>query len=486
MRSDRAVLEAAKAKMLALLGVTGQASLPLVDSLFEVVDVRKSSIDGKGAEEAIVGSVARFTVTASRRVAQRTLSAPPLPNPRPADKEPDDDEPGGPRTRLSGLPLVASFVRASDGAPMAKVELDDIGNGTYEGAYLPSAEAFPVEVLAQSVGSVVACELRVDLLGTPLGGSPIPVRVMGGVCSPRSTVSAVRKWTRLIEAGVQTPVFVVTARLADGSAVGSQTGMRCDVESVGSVGALPADCSFIVDEEALDGSFTVHLLAPLSFEGLVRCAVKLGGEAVEGSPFSVHVAPPLTAPTPTTFSNAFEKLKLADGMSLDTASSLTAMMVDLQPLELNAVAHAFRRHGAPCVRQANLSHNPLGDEGVEILSRALHFGTWVTRVGGQLLHTEALGAMQLLKLTGCQVSDDGAIALSAALIAGALPELQSISLDANRVGDRGLGGLGLVLLDSGAMPRGTHLWLTSNPHTAEGRASLEAACVTRPRLQLHF
>ncbi|CAK0872197.1 unnamed protein product [Prorocentrum cordatum] len=111
-----------------------------------------------------------------------------------------------------------------------------------------------------------------------------------------------------------------------------------------------------------------------------------------------------------------------------------------------------------------------------LLYQGLGWGDEEVRQVAAVLASVALPRLQLLGLDGNRVGDEGAAALAAALRApGALPSLQLLGLDGNRVGDEGAAALAAALRAPGALPRLQLLGLASNRVGGEGAEALRAA-----------
>ena len=78
---------------------------------------------------------------------------------------------------------------------------------------------------------------------------------------------------------------------------------------------------------------------------------------------------------------------------------------------------------------------------------------------------------------GNRIGDCGATVLVEAMT-DALPRLCDLELWGNHIGDVGAAAIAAAL-NRGAMTRGAHICISSNPFGVDGQAALQAACAAR-------
>ena len=150
---------------------------------------------------------------------------------------------------------------------------------------------------------------------------------------------------------------------------------------------------------------------------------------------------------------------------------------------MQALCEGLSRGGAPSLRVLNLNSNQLGPAGAEALAAALHRGAMpkleVLWLGGNPIGNQGVASLVLalrtlpvlknLRLTFCEIGDEGVSSLFANLGKDDFKALESLDFRHNKITQKGLPSKLTAALDAtGGMPKLTSCFMLDDPtHASE-------------------
>ena len=148
------------------------------------------------------------------------------------------------------------------------------------------------------------------------------------------------------------------------------------------------------------------------------------------------------------------------------------------------LGRAIAQRGLPALTSLNLNQNQIGDSGVQALAAGLRGIVLDTLMldanligdrGLRLLVSEAasLTALKHLSLSANQVTDHGLRAL-VEMDRDAMPALELIWLDENQIGDAGLRQLASALAEGSVLPQLEDIYLDGNPASDAAKGALKS------------